>query len=149
MAIPGTQYIKGPPPKRIPGTQYIKGNTMNKPKPYWIIMELEPDPDKETPQLKDIGGAHAELWVFESLEQKAIEKAIRYIQSYGWRQKKLVHALQPSAERIAQLDTHTTKNYQHAEQLGINAHFLAWPKSGRPGHFSVESLKKPPKKSHK
>ena len=118
---------------------------MNKLKPYWINMELEPDPDKDTPQLKEIGGANAELWVFESSEHKAMEKAIRYIQSYGWRKKKLLYALQPLAERIAHLDTHTIKNYQHAEQLGINAHFLAWPKSGRPGHFSVEPLEKPHK----
>ncbi len=119
---------------------------MNPLKPYWIIMELEPDPDKETPQLKDIGGAKAELWVFESSEQNAIEKANRYIQSYGWQQKKLVHVLQPSPEQFARLDTNTIKNYQHAEQLGINAHFLAWPKHKQPGLFSVESLKKPHKK---
>lgn len=75
-----------------------------------------------------------------------MEKAIRYIQSYGWRKKKLLHVLQPPAEQLADLDAHTIKNYQHAEQLGINAHFLAWPKNERPGHFSVEPLKKPRKK---
>jgi hypothetical protein len=119
---------------------------MPKLKPYWIAMELEPDPDKESPQLKYIAGANAEIWVFELSEHKALEKAIRYIESYGWRQKKLLHVLQPHPERIAHLNTQTIKNYQQAEQLGINAHFLSWPKGGRPGNFYVESLKKAPKK---
>lgn len=119
---------------------------MNQLKPYWITMELVPDPDKEAPQLKDISGATAELWVFATSEKNGLEKAIRHIQAYGWRLKKLLHVLQPHPERIAHLDTQTIKNYQHAEQLGINAHFLAWPKKERPGQFSIEPLKKPPKK---
>ena len=119
---------------------------MNQPKPYWITMKLEPDPDIEAPQLKDIAGANAEIWVFTTSEHDAVEKATRHIQSCGWRLKEILHVLQPHQEQLVHLDTQTIRNYQHAEQLGINAHFLAWPKKERPGRFSVEPLKKSPKK---
>jgi len=50
------------------------------------------------------------------------------------------------SEPLLDQDKHKAAALRHAEQVGISAEFHAWQKVPRFGSYSVESLKKPPKK---
>jgi len=118
-------------------------------KPYVVQIKLIPDPQKKAPQLREIGGGMATIWVFETQEKRAIDKAIRYCESLGWQVKELVFVSEMLPGQLAQLDKREAMNYRHAELLGINGHFDAWKIQDQPGVYSVESLRKPPKKDDK
>lgn len=112
-------------------------------KPYLFIFEVEPTPNN--PQGGDIGGAHATIIAFSDSPDKAKKTSINYITEYGWKIKKLEHALEPTPEQLSVSDVVIQSVYRKAELNGISAQFDAWPKKERPGVYSVGSLQMPPK----
>lgn len=81
-----------------------------------------------------------------SSAENAQDKAIRYVNQYGWKIKQIVDVQKLPSEPLLDQDKHKVAALRHAEQVGINAEIDAWQKAHRPGNYSVESLRKPPKK---
>jgi len=81
-----------------------------------------------------------------SSAENAQDKAIRYVNQYGWKIKQIVDVQPLLSEQLLDPDKHKAAALRHAEQVGISAEFHAWQKVPRLGSYSVESLKKPPKK---
>lgn len=106
---------------------------MPQPLPYFMSLKVEPNAELNQPQLAGIKGAIANIWVFETSMDRAKEKAIRYIREHGWCLIEERHAFQAQPEQISRLGTGEVMNYHHAELLGINAHFGAWPEKSGPG----------------
>lgn len=113
-------------------------------KPYFIKLEVVPDTDKNVPQLENIKGAIAHIWVFETSKDRAQKKCIRYVHEYGWALKENAAVPEMQHMPLPLLDKQEAMNYRHAELLGINAHFVAYPKDNHSDENRVESLKRPP-----
>ncbi len=112
-------------------------------KPFLFNIKAVPNPDN--PQAKDLSSAIAHVWVFDESINKAKEKAIRYINTYGWNLTRVEASLEMQPEQIAGLRKDELRSYKRSELYGISADFLAWPKEKRPGVYSVGPLKKPRK----
>ena len=112
--------------------------------PYFIYLEAVPQ--SNNPQASELGGARVHAWVFETSKERALDKAVRYVQTYGWDVKEIVSVDVMLPQQLAQLGKQEAKNLHAAESLGINAHIQAYPLQDKPGEYSEEPLQKPPGK---
>ena len=95
---------------------------------------------------EDIAAAIAHVWVNDTDQISAEQRARTYLMDQGWIAGEVDAVLAPTPAQIAQLDADELANYQVAVRYGIYAQFVAWPKEPRPEDSPVElrTLPKPP-----
>lgn len=95
-------------------------------RPFFFHIEVTPHADNLS--ARDLGGGVVNIWVFDDSISSAKQRAIQYINGYGWAIAEVEFAAEPTPEQIAQLDEIESDNYKKAELFGISAVFDVWPK---------------------
>lgn len=107
---------------------------------YFFVIEATPKPENN--QAKEMAGAEADIFVFAESKEQAEDRAIRYLNNYGWHPVKVLIAnenpeIPPATEKLLR------KAHRLAESQGIGANVNAWPKIRTPGRYQLDRLKKP------
>ncbi len=85
-------------------------------------------PSKENKDAFSLAGAIIHVWIESENASIAKEKAYNYIKRYHWIPESVEHAFEILPGQLPQLGASESRLYHQAQQFGIAADFLAWPK---------------------
>jgi hypothetical protein len=80
-------------------------------------------------ELSDIAGARVHVWVISNDKESAKIRALDYIAMYQWKVSTVERELEIQPEQISGFHEAEIALYLKAQQFGIAADFLAYPKS--------------------
>ena len=111
-------------------------------KPFLFVFDITPTAAAQN--AADIAGGIAHIWVLDTDKSSAESRARALMLDMGWLITGLEHALEPSAEQIADLDTREAHNHRQALARGIWPDLIVWPKAAWPdGTSEMRSLTLP------
>lgn len=105
-------------------------------------------PTKGSPEYGKVGGAHADIWVFESSREAAEIKALSYLMDYAWEVIEVERKLVLDDEQIVQYRPDVQANYHQAKNRGISLFFSGYPPEDlEDGAVEIRPLSKYPANS--
>jgi len=102
-------------------------------------------PTKGSPEHGVVGGAHVNIWIYDSSHEAAETKAISFLMDLSWEIIEAERELLIDDEQIALSREVTRENYFLAKELGMSALFFAYPSEDTDDYLvEIRSIKNPP-----
>lgn len=84
-------------------------------------------PTKGSPEHGVVGGAHVDIWIYDSSRELAESRAISYLMDLSWEIIEAERDLIIDDEQIALCPAGALENYLQAKEQGMSALFFAYP----------------------
>lgn len=102
-------------------------------------------PTEGSPEYSTVGGAHADIWVYDSSRDSAEAKALSHLIDLAWQVIEAECELVITDMQIAHYRADAQANYSQAKAHGISSFFAAYPPTeDSRDYVEIRPIKSPP-----